>query len=203
MYNMNNVTQPIQAGVSGVVNTVKSVGDDVVSVKFYKSPALYVFLTYVIILTVYYNSLSKVYKEKGLFGSKFMNNDSLNVYALLTYPYGFKTVPNIIKTILGTPISLYLIFFTVLFPSLMKVEKTGSSPFYYSVMVSYAIMLLLFLLHVAVVRLLIKPKNIEVSDEFGKKQDTYNKLYRTQWLLLFFLSPIYSFIIVYLARKLG
>ena len=85
---MDSVTQPLQSGVSGIVNTVKSVGDDVVSVEFYKSPALYILLTYVGILIGLKFYMNKNTVDSYLFGS----NKDLDLFDLFSFPYGLEIV---------------------------------------------------------------------------------------------------------------
>ena len=50
----------------------------------------------------------------------------------------------------------------------------------------------------------IGPKNVNIPSNMKKdKNITYGSLYRTQWILLLFLSPLYAFTILYITRKLS
>lgn len=198
---MDSVTQPLQSGVSGIVNTVKSVGDDVVSVEFYKSPALYIFLTYVGILIGLKFYMNKNTLDSYLLGA----NKDLDLGDLFSFPYGINSPENIIKTMVSNPYIIYLFVFTIMYPGFMEIKKTGSKPFMYGVAVSSIMVIVLFLLHVGINKLFVNPETIEVPPQFpGKKTGrTYAELYRGHWISLFIFSPIYAFLVVYLARKLG
>ena len=198
---MDSVTQPLQSGVSGIVNTVKSVGDDVVSVEFYKSPALYIFLTYVGILIGLKFYMNKNTLDNYLLGA----NKDLDLGDLFSFPYGINSPENIIKTMVSNPYIIYLFVFTIMYPGFMEIKKTGSKPFMYGVAVSSIMVIVLFLLHVGITKFFVNPETIEVPPQFpGKKTGrTYAELYRGHWISLFIFSPIYAFLVVYLARKLG
>lgn len=198
---MDSVTQPLQSGVSGIVNTVKSVGDDVVSVEFYKSPALYILLTYVGILIGLKFYMNKNTVDSYLFGS----NKDLDLFDLFSFPYGINSPENIIKTTISNPYIIYLFVFTIMYPGFMEIKKTGSKPFMYGVAVSSIMVIVLFLLHVGITKFFVNPETIQVPPQFpGKKTGrTYAELYRGHWISLFIFSPIYAFLVVYLARKLG
>ena len=198
---MDSVTQPLQSGVSGIVNTVKSVGDDVVSVEFYKSPALYIFLTYVGILIGLKFYMNKNTLDNYLLGA----NKDLDLGDLFSFPYGINSPENIIKTMISNPYIIYLFVFTIMYPGFMEIKKTGSKPFMYGVAVSSIMVIVLFLLHVGITKFFVNPETIEVPPQFpGKKTGrTYAELYRGHWISLFIFSPIYAFLVVYLARKLG
>ena len=203
---MENITKPVQDGVSGVVNTVKGVGEDVVSVKFYKSPALYIFLAYVAVLI----GLKFYMNENTLNTYLYGDNKDLSIFDLFSYPYGVETPENIIKTSVLNPYILYLFAFTIMYPAFMEIKKNGSKPFLYGAAVSTGMVIGLFLIHVALHKTLVDPKTIEISPGFSSKQTgskkegrTYSQLYRGHWMTLFIFSPIYAFIVVYLARKLG
>ena len=198
---MNDVTQPIQDGVAGVVDTVKSVGEDVVSVKFYKSPALYILLAYICLLVGARLTMGRSAVNSYIFEQ----NKTMGLMDLFTYPYGLKSPEAIIKTMLSNPYILYLFMFTILYPGFMEIKKTGTKPFMYGVAVSTFMVIFLFLIHVGVYKILVDPKKVELGEGFpGKKSGrTYAQLYRGHWISLFIFSPIYAFIVVYLARKLG
>jgi hypothetical protein len=198
---MDSVTQPLQSGVSGIVNTVKSVGDDVVSVEFYKSPALYILLTYVGILIGLKFYMNKNTVDSYLLGA----NTDLDLFDLFSFPYGINSPENIIKTMISNPYIIYLFVFTIMYPGFMEIKKTGSKPFMYGVAVSSIMVIGLFLLHVGITKFFVNPETIKVPPQFpGKKTGrTYAELYRGHWISLFIFSPIYAFLVVYLARKLG
>ena len=198
---MNTITKPLQEGVSGVVKTVKNVGDDVVSVEFYKSPALYIFLVYVAVLI----GIKLYMNENTLNTYLFGINKDVSIPELFAYPYGVDTPEDIIKTIVSNPYIIYLLVFTIMYPGFMEIKKTGSKPFLYGAAVSYIMIIILFLIHVAVIRFIVDPKTIQLDVNYpGKKTGrTYSGIYRGHWLSLFIFSPIYAFTVVYLARKLG
>lgn len=187
--------------MDNVVDTVKDVGSDVVSVKFYKSPALYIFLAYVVLLIGIKFYMNKNTLDSYLLGA----NRDLGLGDLFSFPYGVDSPENIIKTMISNPYIIYLLAFSIMYPAFMEIKKTGAKPFMYGAAVSYIMIVVLFLIHVGIVRFVIDPKTIEVNPDFpGKRKGrTYAELYRGHWLSLFIFSPIYAFTVVYLARKLG
>jgi hypothetical protein len=135
----------------------------------------------------------------------FGNNTDLSFIDLYTYPYGIKEPQNIIKTVVSNPIILFGTIFTLLYPSLMNVNKPGSQPFYYAAMMAIIMVIILFMIHVAVFKFIVKPETIEIPSEFAVKKrtgHTYADLYKGHFVSLFIFSPIYSFVLIYLARKL-
>jgi len=179
----------------------QSIATDLSSVAFYKSPIFYLFITYVAILVAMNQFMSGSFKRNYVFSGKFMNDEGDILWGkIMVYPHGFSTVPNIIKSIFTGPISLYLIIFTVFLASFVTMTTQSYSPYFYGLMFNYLILFLLFLIHSIIGNRVMDPSTIQNAYDTDVK--TYGGLYRTQWYLLLWLSPIYSFILTYISRKL-
>lgn len=194
------VTDTVSNVASAPVNVISGVGKDITSTPFYKNPILYTFVIYIVLLS----GFVVYYKKDNLMKYLFGKNSNISLGGILKFPYGYDKPQNIIKTFFSNPITLYVVLFTVLMTSFVDTTKTGLQPYYYSVMFGVLIQFMLFLAHVGIFKYLIGSETIEVSEEYSikKKGNTYSTLFRGFWYLLFFLSPIYSFIVVYLSRKL-
>lgn len=194
---VNNVVDKV---VSAPTNVVSGIKTDLSGTKFYKSPVFYTWVIYVGVLIGIYISM-RGHLKTYFFG----NNTDLSFIDLYIYPYGIREPPNFIKTFISNPIILFATIFTLFYPSLMDVNKPGSQPFYYAAMIAIIMVIFLFIIHVAIVRFIVKPETIEIPSEFAvkkRKGNTYAQIYKGHWVSLFAFSPIYAFIMVYLARKL-
>ena len=191
-----------------IMSTIgQSVATDLSSVVFYKSPVFYIFILYIALLVAMNEILSGSFKRNYIFSRKFMNEEGDILWGkIMVYPHGFSTVPNIIKSIFTGPITLYLILFTLFLASFVTMSDQSYSPYFYGLMFNYLILFLLFLMHSIIGNRIIDPSTIENVYDTDKDKDkeakTYDSLYRTQWYLLLWLSPIYSFILTYISRKL-
>ena len=201
---MNTIKDNVTSGTTNVVNTVKGVTSDITNIKFYKSPVFFVWLFYITSLTIFYMTLENSTKNNYIFSDKFRDDKGdIKWIDILKYPHGLSTVPNIIKSMFTGPIPLYLLFFTMLFTSVINVTNGNVQPYFYGIMVSYFILFVIFMIHVLTINKFIEPKNIDISTNMKKdKNVTYGSLYRTQWILLLFLSPLYALMVLYIARKL-
>jgi len=186
------------------MDAVKGVTNDITSIKFYKSPVFYTCILYITILLVFYMTMENSTKNNYIFSNKFRDEQgNVSWKDILIYPHGVSTVPNIIKTMFTGPILLYLLFFTTLFTSVMNVNSGNVQPYFYGIMISYFVLFVIFMIHVFMINSLIGPKNINIPTNMKKdKEVTYGSLYRTQWILLLFLSPLYSLTTLYITRKL-
>ena len=165
--------------------------------KFYKNPVLYVFLLYTITVTCVYMFYSGT--KSFIFGK----NTNLSLLDLLSYPYGINSPQSIIKSFFSNPIQIFGLLFTLLLPNLVDVTESKYKPYFYGLMCGYIMLLILFLIHVAIVRLVIDPKTIVISDSFSvekKTGETYNNIYRGHWITLVALLPIYSTVIILIEK---
>ena len=87
----------------------------------------------------------------------------------------------------------------------MDVNKPGSQPFFYAAMIAIIMVVILLMIHLVIVKFVVKPETIEIPSEFAvnkRKGNTYAEIYKGHWVSLFVFSPIYAFVLIYLARKL-
>lgn len=177
------------------------------SVPFYKNTALYAIVFYSIGLYTYFFSYGESIRKKGIIGDKFINqNNQIDIGKIVSFPHGYSTVPDIFKSIFTTPIGLYILLFSIFYPTFMGNDKGDSLTYFYALGSSYLIMLLLYLSHVFITRKLVGTDNITIADEFKTskaKQDkyTYSDLYKTQWNILFYVSPVYVFSFIFFVRQ--
>lgn len=202
---MNIVSDNIKSGTSTMVSTVKNVSGDisnVTDIKFYKNPVLYLFSGYILFLVVSYMIMSKSVINNYVYSNKFRDeNGNIKWLDILIYPHGINSVSDIIKTIFTGPIILYVFIFTIIYPSLIQI-KPGVSTYFYLAMVNYFILTMIFMVHVFIINKIISIESIKISSDMDTdKVRTYGSIYRTQWVLLLFLSPIYAFIILYINKK--
>jgi hypothetical protein len=168
--------------------------------KFYKNPVLYVFLLYTVTVTCVYMFYSGT--KSFIFGK----NTNLSLVDLLSYPYGLSSPTAIIKSFVSNPIQLFGLLFTLLLPNLVNVTESTYTPYFYGVALAIIMIIILFIIHVTVVRLVIDPKTIVISDKFKvdkKTDESYNNIYRGHWITLFTLAPIYALIQVYVNKKIS
>ena len=192
----------IESTTKGSLNTVPNVDSNISTFKFYKSPVFYSFTIYVISLIIYYLTSDPITIKEYIFGDTYMQESSIQVSKLFTYPYGLSSVPNIIKTLVSNPIILYLLLFSLLlFSNIVDINKEGYKPYFYSGMFNYIFIIILYLVHVFVINYIIKPKNMDFRPK--PKDVSYASLYKTQWLVLLILSPIYMCVLLYSMRKLS
>ena len=100
----------------------------------------------------------------------------------------------------------YLVIYTLFFTSIVDPSQESRQAYFYAIMVSYLVLLILFSLHVGIFNVIAGPEDVNIELELGDQNNikkTYESFYRTQWILLLFLSPIYVFILMYVFRKLG
>tara|TARA_B110001469_G_C9490850_1_gene245635 strand:- start:143 stop:730 length:588 start_codon:yes stop_codon:yes gene_type:complete len=189
----------------GTSNIVKGVSSDITNIKFYKSPVFYTCIIYISILSLMYINMENSTKNNYIFSNKFRDDQgNVSWIDIFIYPYGVSTVPNIIKSLFTGPILLYLLLFTTFFTSAMNINSGNVQPFFYAVMISYFVLFVIFMIHVFMVNYVIGSKNVNIPSNMKKdKNVTYGSLYRTQWILLLFISPLYAFTILYITRKLS
>ena len=161
--------------------------------KIYSDPVLYIVITYTVLIGCLY------YFYKGSKTFIFGQNKKLDLIDLVSYPYGINTPQSIIKSFFSNPIQIFGLLFTLLLPNLIDVNESKYKPYFYGLMCGFITLLILFLIHVAIVRLVIDPKTIVISDSFKvekKTGESYNNIYRGHWIFLVALLPIYSTLIV-------
>ena len=167
------------------------------SVPSYKDPVLYFVITYIVLIGCLY------YFYKGSKTFIFNQNKKLSLIDLVSYPYGLSSPQSIIKSFVSNPIQIFGLLFTLLLPNLVDVTESKYKPYFYGLMCGYIMLLILFLIHVAIVRLVIDPKTIVISDSFSvekKTGETYNNIYRGHWITLVALLPIYSTVIILIEK---
>tara|TARA_B100000035_G_C20992468_1_gene550878 strand:+ start:287 stop:913 length:627 start_codon:yes stop_codon:yes gene_type:complete len=207
---MENITNNIEATGTNIINNISN---DFKTIKFYKSPAFYTFIIYVILIILFVFFIDNP-KKKYLFGDIYMDKQyKIQWSKFLTVPYGYNTPKNIILSLSTNPSILYSLLFTILLPNIVDVKYPSSKPFFSGVLVSIVIIIILYIIHMILLKYIFKFKNDDnkIDDKINKddkikinkltKDNYYSEIYQGQWLLLLFLSPIYAMILVYIFRK--
>tara|TARA_Y100000389_G_C17219692_1_gene392726 strand:- start:99 stop:710 length:612 start_codon:yes stop_codon:yes gene_type:complete len=194
--------------VTKTVNIATGVKDDIIQLQFYKNPIFIVFSLYVIIISGIYITMSDTIKNRFIFSNKFRDgSNGIHWLDIISYPYDFKkSVMNKLKIMLFSPIMIYLLFGIYLIINIIDPFQKRNQAYFYSVMFSFLFILILFTLHVIIFNFIISPESTNVELSLGAPEDrkkTYESFYRTQWVLLFALSPIIISIVVYSSRKMN
>ena len=195
-------------GVTNTVAVAQGVTDDVIQLNFYKNPVFISFSIYILIIFGLYFNMSNNVKNNYIFSDKFRTSTN-NIFwkYILYYPYDpNSSTGSLIKVILTPPIMWYLVIYTLFFTSIVDPSQASRQAYFYAIMASYLVLLILFTIHVGIFNNIVSPENVDIELELGDQNNvkkTYESFYRTQWVLLLFLSPIYVFILMYIFRKLG
>lgn len=189
-----------------LTDAVKSAGDDIIQLQFYKNPIFITFAIYIGLLISMYVSVGSN-RKKAIFSDKFMDDTGdIHWLHILSYPYDFgKSMANKAKIVLTSPITLYLLIGVYLTKSIVNPLQKSYQAYFYSVMFSYLCIAVLFSIHMFIFNFIIKPQNTKVELRIGDpdKPKTYSSFYYTQWLLVITLSPLIIGLVVYIIRKLS
>lgn len=207
MDGINTVTTTVSSTAQTSVSVAKKASSDVIQLQFYKNPVFITFTIYCLFIFGYYSNMSESTKNNYVFTDKFRHNGQIYWKYIVTYPYDpSKSTTSLVISLLTPPIILYLVFFSTLVPYFVNIKLVNYQSYFYALMFSYLILLILFTLHVIIFKYIINPSSVDVELTLGDKtkqvEKTYESFYRTQWTLLIFLSPIYVCILTYIMRKL-
>jgi len=203
---MEDVTNTVSNTATTTVSIAKGLTDDVIQLKFYKNPVFISLSIYILIIFGFYFNMSNDVKNNYIFSDKFRSEtNDISWKHILYYPYDpSSSTSSLIKVILTPPIMWYLVIFTLFFTSIVDPSQASRQAYFYAIMSSYLTMLILFAIHVGIFNIIVQPTTVDVELELNNSDNkTYGSFYRTQWVLLAFLSPIYVFSLMYVFRKLG
>ena len=203
---MEDVTNTISDTAANTASVAKGITDDVIQFKFYKNPVFISFSIYILIIFGFYFNMSNNVKNSYIFSDKFRSEtNDISWKHILYYPYDpSSSTSSLIKVILTPPIMWYLVIFTLFFTSIVDPSQASRQAYFYAIMSSYLVLLILFALHVGIFNGIVPPTTVDVELKLNDNDiKTYESFYRTQWVLLTFLSPIYVFSLMYVFRKLG
>jgi len=205
---MEGVTNTVSSTANNSAQVVKGATSDIVQFQFYKNPVFIVVFIYFVFIFGTYLYMPSAVKNSYVFSDKFRDKSgSIYWKDMLTYPYDTsKSTGSFIFGLLTPPIIWYLISFSILCSSLININQVSHQAYFYSVMMSYLMLLILFTIHMIIFNFIIRPSRATIEITLGdpkKVKKTYESFYRTQWVLLFTLSPLYVCMIVYIMRKLN
>jgi hypothetical protein len=182
--------------MNSLSNIVKNIINDLTNVNFYKKKQFIVFISYILILLYIY-----IFEYNLIRYYIFGKNKQLNISDLFFYPLG---TDEILTTIFTNPIQIFTLLFAIILPFFIDIKKNNFKQYCYAAILSFVITTILLIIHSSIFKMFIDSSNIDISEEYkvNKKNKTYNSLYGSQWMLLYIISPIYSFIILYFQNKL-
>ena len=198
---MEQVTNQVSETAQNTVNVATGAKNDIIQLQFYKNPVFIVFTIYMITVFGIYLSMNEGMKNIFVFSNKFRDSaGDIHWLDIITYPYGIGS-----KGVFGSPIMLYLLLGIFLIVNIIDPLQTSNQAYFYSVMFSFLVILVLFVIHMIIFHYIINPENVIVELTLGdpdKIKKTYEDFYRTQWLLLIVFSPIIITTVVYAIRKM-
>ena len=204
---MDEVGNALSDTSSGTYNVAKGFISDVKRLQFYKNPVFIGFIIYIIVITGIYNVMDDATIDDYIFSNKFRDTSKdINWTNILYYPYDPSlSTASLIKVLTTTPIIWYIVLFTAFFTTMIDPLQEAKKTYFYAVMGSWLVILLLLTIHVMVFNFVIKPQDasIELRLDNPDNKKSYIEFYRTQWFLLIALSPMYVIILLYSIRKLG
>jgi len=139
---------------------------------------------------------------------------------ILTLDKDINTVPEMLELVVS-PFVIYTVVSSVLILTVVKAHEGSYQPYFYLFMMNVGILLLLFIIHYLSYKVFkgesikrepsewgkpdISPPPGQKSGKLKIKKDkrSYASTFRTQWVLLVFLTPVILPIILYLIRLQG
>tara|TARA_Y100000389_G_scaffold173447_1_gene182641 strand:- start:275 stop:880 length:606 start_codon:yes stop_codon:yes gene_type:complete len=198
---MEQVTNTVSDTASNSVNVAKGVKDDIIQLQFYKNPIFIVFTLYIFVIFGIYFNMDNNMKNSYIFTDKFRDSShDIHWMDIISYPYKFGG-----KGVLFSPIMIYLLVGIFLIVNIIDPLQSRNQAYFYSVMFSFLVIMVIFVFHMIIFHYIINPENVQIELRLGDQDEikkTYAAFYRTQWVLLFTLSPIIISCIVYIIRKL-
>ena len=184
--------------MNSLSNIFKNIINDLTNIKFYKKKQFIVFISYILILSYIYvfeYDLIKYY----ILGK----NKQLTISDLFFYPIGKNNINQILTSLFTNPIQIFTLLFAIILPFFIDIKKNNFKQYCYTTVISFILTTILLIIHSSIFKMFIDPNNIDISEEYkANKTKTYTSLYGSQWMLLYIISPIYSFIIFYFQNKL-
>ena len=193
--------EQISQTTESTIKVAKGTTNDIIQLQFYKNPIFIAFIIYIIIILGVYYSMSRGIKRNYLFSNKFMDNEN-NIHwkEIFTYPNEFSS------GIFTSPATIFLILGFPLIAFMIDTQQSQAKAYFYSIMLGYLILLIIFIIHLIVYHYIIDPKNVEIQVElvdYNLVKKTYASFYKTQWIILFTLLPIIVTIFIYVVRQLN
>ena len=208
MEHIQNIQDGVQTVSENSVTIASGTTKDIKQFKFYKNPVFIVFFLYTFFIVTSYLNMSNSTKNKYVFSDKFRDSsNTIHWLNIISYPYDFsKSTMNKLKIIFTSPLIVYLL---IILPIILNVIDPTHKPYkvyFYTMMFSYLTLMILFTIHIIIFKFIINPEKVNIELRMlsnDKVKKTYESFYRTQWVLLFFLSPIIVSICIYISRKLN
>ena len=180
-------------------NIIKNILNDLKNIIFYKKKQFIILISYILILIYIY-----IFNYELISNYILGINKKLKIIDLFSYPSGYSDSTQIIKSLFTNPIQLFTLIFAILLQFFVNIQQNNIKQYIYSVVLSFILTTILLVLHSTIFKIYINSDEIEISDEFNVNNSykSYKSLYGGQWMLLYAIAPIYSFIIFYMHNKL-
>jgi len=208
MEHIQNIQNGVQTVSDHSVNIASGTTKDIKKFDFYKNPVFIVFFLYTLFIATSYLNMGKSNKNKYVFSDKFRDSsNTIHWLNIISYPYDFsKSTLNKLKIIFTSPLTVYLLFILPIILNIIDPSHKTYKVYFYTVMFSYLMLMILFTIHVIIFKFIINPEKVTIElniPQSNGEKKTYESFYRTQWVLLFFLSPILVTICLYISRLLN
>jgi len=208
MEHIQNIQNGVQTVSDHSVNIASGTTNDIKKFDFYKNPVFIVFFLYTLFIATSYLNMGKSNKNKYVFSDKFRDSsNTIHWLNIISYPYDFsKSTMNKLKIIFTSPLTVYLLFILPIILNIIDPSHKTYKVYFYTVMFSYLMLMILFTIHVIIFKFIINPEKVTIElniPQSNGEKKTYESFYRTQWVLLFFLSPILVTICLYISRLLN
>jgi hypothetical protein len=173
---------------------------------FYKNPVFLTLISYIIFIFLIYLNMSETTKKSYIFNDKFRDDlGTIHWLHILTYPYEFQySVNYMILFVLRTPIIWYSLIYTLLAPAIINTRQKSQQAYFYMLMFSYLVIFMIFFIHYIIFNFISKPKDTTIEIKISNEPInlSYDGFYRTQWILILWLSPIYVCLLLYIIRNI-
>ena len=200
---------------------MESITQEVVNLSFYKNPIFIIYIIYVSTIMISYLYMDDGTKNSYIFDDTYRDElGDIHWTDILTLDRDIHTVPDMLELFLS-PFVLYTVVSSTLILTVVKAHEGSYQPYFYLFMMNIGILLLLFIIHYVSYKVFkgesvkrepsewentdISPPPGQTADKLKIKKDkrSYASTFRTQWILLVFLTPVISPIILYLIRLQG
>ena len=170
-----------------------SVQQEVVKFSFYKNPMFILYVIYVSSIMISYLYMDESTKNSYVFGDTYRDDaGDIRWLDIFTLDKDINTIPSLLGLI-TSPFILYIIIGMMLIPTVVKPHEGKYQPYFYLLMTNIILLLILFMIHYML------NKVFGDSDDEDKKKG-YAATFRTQWVLLVFLTPVILPIALYAIR---
>jgi len=177
-----------------------SLPPEIVQFTFYKNPVFVTWLLYTVFIMISYLYMNDATKNSYVFANTFRDEtNDIHWLDIATLDQNITSIPKLLELVFS-PFVLYSLVAFILINTVIKPHEGKYQPYFYTIMLSCGILMILFPIHYFVYKLFKGEKNKGDLNDAIEETRTYDKKFRTQWVILVFLTPIILSILLYLIR---